>query len=1261
MGLPRPDFHYHIPRLNVWFALSSLALLAVSLWMIADDYLREWKVYQRKFFRLEHAKAGADLKRLLEEQEQSGARARLEELRGELTNARSGLETRKGDFAKIDHTLDRIRSQFEFENQEHQFRKSELETFLYYLDHYREKGDTERAQSYKDKIDTLEPEVARRKKTVDDLKYEEATELQKRHEISSSADTLEKEIKALEKEQKLITDRAKEVSPGFTGAVRNLPVLDFVIPSIKIQQKVLPQFHEEMHFTTVPRVDRCMTCHIAIDRPGYETRERRFPQTLEELGQHLQGRRKPDDDQAAREFEAEIDSFKARKVELLRAGPNAPASEILAKLAEEFPETFDRLVSEMLDDQVRTYKEFVEPVLREEVRAIARSKEEEHELATVLSTHPRLDLYLSSSSPHPVDGYGCTICHGGQGRSMAFLSAVHSPESTRQEEHWTKRYGQEHMLWDSPMVPSSYVSSSCVKCHTDQVRIPGADEWNRGKELFERYGCFGCHKVEGIEITPIERKVGPDLRKISQKLNAKWTYHWIDDPSSFRPKTRMPKFFGLSNNSSPEDEGRTNIEIHGIVQYLFAHSLSEAVPEPSVAGDPSRGEQVVKTRGCFGCHVTEDPQDAGTILTSFGPNLSSTGSKTTTAWLTKWIQDPKAYNPHTLMPDLRLSDQEAADAAAFLATRRNQEFDRKLRDVPPVEPRLREQMIRDLLGKTYRSTLVEKSFDDLVRNEIWKQHLAIVLERTEKDLSILLSPRAGETIPMARGTLESFSLRLGRLPRTQDDKEMRRKLEEIAQGLKDRSPLEASSIDEAARRVAPELSRELAAVNRLDPVPSQDLYLGQQMIGHYGCFGCHAIEGFAKARRVAPDLTGPDAIATKFMKKFDFGVLEKDLQHARHAWLGQKLRDPRGFDKGKTRKPEDKLKMPKFNLEESEIHALVTFLLGLTNEKITREVKPVPSAARQERESGERIVWDRNCMGCHQFNLEKITVRREPLEAGGPQEELVLRGMTEVDTQDMHLFTLWHKVPELGSEGLIGSPVDLRTLGTILRREPARGADGAIAIAYHMMQEAGRDPAKLDALDLARELGERRPYLPPNLYREGEKVQPSWLFRFLKNPETIRPSVEVQMPTFGFTDAEAETLSRYFARTAGQLYPFEEMPELDPTAKKNFQKAHPQLWAGVDSFLRSSGHGNCVSCHAAGGASAQGPKESWGPDLSLVRERFRPDWLRPWLKDPASLLPGTKMPSPSWGDYKDLLPGAAEDQIEAVTLHLLHELKTGSP
>ena len=51
-----------------------------------------------------------------------------------------------------------------------------------------------------------------------------------------------------------------EVTPVFV--LRNLPLIDFLDPTLRVQQTVLKNITDDRFFQQVPKVDRCITCHI---------------------------------------------------------------------------------------------------------------------------------------------------------------------------------------------------------------------------------------------------------------------------------------------------------------------------------------------------------------------------------------------------------------------------------------------------------------------------------------------------------------------------------------------------------------------------------------------------------------------------------------------------------------------------------------------------------------------------------------------------------------------------------------------------------------------------------------------------------------------------------------------------------------------------------------------------------------------------------------------------------------------------------------
>jgi mono/diheme cytochrome c family protein len=159
---------------------------------------------------------------------------------------------------------------------------------------------------------------------------------------------------------------------------------------------------------------------------------------------------------------------------------------------------------------------------------------------------------------------------------------------------------------------------------------------------------------------------------------------------------------------------------------------------------------------------------------------------------------------------------------------------------------------------------------------------------------------------------------------------------------------------------------------------------------------------------------------------------------------------------------------------------------------------------------------------------------------------------------------------------------------------------------------------------------------------EGAKVQPDWLFSFLKSPVPIRPWLSLRMPTFNLSDEETNTLVDYFTAMAKKDIPFHYVNVADIPAE-NIEAAKQMM--SPDYF-------NCFSCHVQGEKKPEGPPEGWAPDLTNVKYRLNPDWIIDWIHDPQKIQPGTKMPSFYPGGPDDIFGGDEERQIRAIRDYL---------
>lgn len=92
-------------------------------------------------------------------------------------------------------------------------------------------------------------------------------------------------------------------------------------------------------------------------------------------------------------------------------------------------------------------------------------------------------------------------------------------------------------------------------------------------------------------------------------------------------------------------------------------------------GEPDRGRVAIRKYGCQTCHTIPGVDGADGLV---GPPLDRIGSRVYLAGrlpntpenLMRWIRDPQGIAPGTAMPDMRVSEMDGRDIAAYLYTLR---------------------------------------------------------------------------------------------------------------------------------------------------------------------------------------------------------------------------------------------------------------------------------------------------------------------------------------------------------------------------------------------------------------------------------------------------------------------------------------------------------------------------------------------------------------------------------------------------------------
>jgi len=291
--------------------------------------------------------------------------------------------------------------------------------------------------------------------------------------------------------------------------ILTLPVIEGFNGPLKIDQIWLPQLTLNNNFKDVARFDRCVTCHQAIDKtapgglPAYPARPENLLtiplKTPAEAPAALIASPPTEAKERARWVEtlyglqlADRGLMKATDVTISVARNVTPAADAGLQVGDVIKEINGVIIS----DHEAAYRGLLSGIDWGKPLTLKI----ERGLPHPFSSHPRLDLYLGSLSPHKMQNMGCTICHEGQGSATTFQWSSHTPNSPHQASEWKDEHGWfNNHHWIYPMKPDRFVESSCLKCHQNLAELepsekfpdPPAPKLMEGFDIIHSYGCFG--------------------------------------------------------------------------------------------------------------------------------------------------------------------------------------------------------------------------------------------------------------------------------------------------------------------------------------------------------------------------------------------------------------------------------------------------------------------------------------------------------------------------------------------------------------------------------------------------------------------------------------------------------------------------------------------------------------------------------------------------------------------------------------------------
>jgi len=621
-------------------------LLAGALWSIWDDNIsrRPWKKWQAEFFQLqidqarravrdEEARLARDPQHQDVVRTLSAAEKKLAsgETARELKRLRKALEQQKVRTSELDLEL--------------RIAKSKIEEAWYEYDHAIATGQpTDEAKAHLEELQKERDELAAA------LQKSESKEA----EIQTQISAVEAEKAELEKKKEAMESELRRLRQRLAGLT--LSVGPFQFPKIpRIEQVVLAEFDRGNFNTPLNRVDRCTSCHAAIDKPGFEDR----PNPLK--------------------THPHLDLLRYHPGEKFGCTPchggQGPAVNS--------PEQAHGEVH--FWDQPLRRGELVQASCiqcHQDTRGLA--------YADVIARGQTLFEELGCHGCHLTEGYENLEKVG---PSLRRLAAKVDPSWL---VGWVERPHRYRPRTRMPDFLFDREQATAVAAYLLDASRAESEEWSsghpepeavdpknpelvaEGRRLVETLGCRGCHGLEPDESPGslgANKDIAPNLSAVAEKSTPRWIYHWIKSPRGYSPVARMPSL-RLSDR-----------EAAAIASYLATRGTPK--PDPAVVArlrDPAiieTGKSLVRKYGCFGCHDIPGMENESRV----GVELSAFGSKTLEElffgnhtdiphtwedWTYHKLRDPRTYATERIeqqMPNFNLEDADIRALRVFLKSR----------------------------------------------------------------------------------------------------------------------------------------------------------------------------------------------------------------------------------------------------------------------------------------------------------------------------------------------------------------------------------------------------------------------------------------------------------------------------------------------------------------------------------------------------------------------------------------------------------------
>jgi cytochrome c551/c552 len=606
------------------------------------------------------------------------------------------------------------------------------------------------------------------------------------------------------------------------------------------------------------------------------------------------------------------------------------------------------------------------------------------EYARAFTSHPEPDLLKA----HDPEKFACSPCHQGNGRATTSVEKAHGTY-----EHW---------LW--PLFPRGNVEAGCQTCHAaDMVLVTNDVGWtiSEGKDLFRQRGCVGCHRYEGYDKEP------EDLLSLAQQIKQ----------LEQEKKDNLKQSADLMKQA---DAAASNQEANRLNDRAVALKVSNSKLDLRIV------------------QLDRTTKSLMLDMKKVGPNLKDIRLKLNKNWIPVWLKKPSDFRATTKMPNFRLSDDQVKAVSAYI-------WQSALTDPLPKQKPGSAAHGKELFET--RGCLGCHSIGE--GDQMEGAHFAANLTRVgEKDnydyLARWVHNARERTRPYCpyekkdigpqdyakKGLPFVFDFDHSRCPN--DGHELQVQNMTVMPSLR-LSPQDAEDVASylvTLKKQAPSAYADAAFMD--DPNLREE---GKKWVRHFGCAGCHEISGLEDEGRIGTELTFE---GSKPIERLDFALLTDVAQRggsepitdpddlgrlpegpAKSPWYDHKgffehkLAEPNIWDQGKIKPETEKLRMPNPHLDQDQVRALTTFLMGSQESGLPASYQYRPMDYRRDIQEGWWIVQKYNCVGCHQFTPGQGTALMSVKRYQDAQELLPPKLLTEGARVDPEWLVRFLKNPAL--------------------------------------------------------------------------------------------------------------------------------------------------------------------------------------------------------------------------------------------------------